>query len=62
MMSLWKKLVTWKGIHLSLGGTITLINFVLSSMPPYFFSFFKAPNNCIKDLNWYTKKVLDKEF
>jgi hypothetical protein len=41
-----KRLTNWRSRHLSYGGRITLINSVLSSLPLYFFSFFKAPR-CI---------------
>jgi hypothetical protein len=43
-----KRLNSWTGRQLSYSGRITLINFVLASLPLYFFSFFKAPR-CILD-------------
>jgi hypothetical protein len=48
--SMKKRLNTWTGRILSIGGRVTLINYVLSSLPLYFFSFFKAPSCVIKDL------------
>jgi hypothetical protein len=42
--SMKKRLNTWTGRTLSIGGRVTLINSVLSSLPLYFFSFFKAPS------------------
>ncbi|GAU19703.1 hypothetical protein TSUD_78280 [Trifolium subterraneum] len=48
--ALTKRLNSWTGHHLSYGGRVTLINSVLSSMPLYFFSFFKAPRCVIKDI------------
>jgi hypothetical protein len=48
--SMKKCLNTWTGRILSIGGRVTLINYVLSSLPLYFFSFFKAPSCVIKDL------------
>jgi hypothetical protein len=44
------KLSTWTSRHLSIGGRITLINSVLTSMPLYFFSFYKAPSCVLKQL------------
>ncbi|GAU30605.1 hypothetical protein TSUD_62250 [Trifolium subterraneum] len=45
-----KRLCSWNSHHLSYGGRITLINSVLSSLPLYFFSFFKAPSCILKQL------------
>ncbi|WJX94410.1 hypothetical protein P8452_75829 [Trifolium repens] len=45
-----KRLNSWSSRLLSYGGRITLINSVLSSLPLYFFSFFKAPSCVIKQL------------
>jgi hypothetical protein len=45
-----KRLSTWSSRHLSYGGRVTLINSVLSSLPLYFFSFFKAPRCVINQL------------
>ncbi|GKV49720.1 hypothetical protein SLEP1_g56454 [Rubroshorea leprosula] len=39
-----KKLSTWKGRYLSLGGRITLINSVLSSLPVFWMSVYMIPN------------------
>ncbi|XP_028246783.1 uncharacterized protein LOC114424118 [Glycine soja] len=44
-----RKLAKWKQRHLLFGGRVTLIKSVLTSIPIYFFSFFKVP-----------KKVQDK--
>lgn len=40
----------WKGRHLSLGGRIVLIQSVLSSLPLYFFSFYRVPRKVLKVL------------
>ncbi|PNX97198.1 cysteine-rich receptor-like protein kinase, partial [Trifolium pratense] len=48
--SMTKRLSGWNGRHLSIGGRVTLINSVLSSLPLYFFSFFKAPKGVIQQL------------
>ncbi|MCH90431.1 ribonuclease H protein, partial [Trifolium medium] len=37
-----KRLCSWSGRHLSIGGRVSLINSVLASLLLYFFSFFKA--------------------
>ena len=44
-----RKLAKWKQRHLLFGGRVTLIKSVLTSIPIYFFSFFRVP-----------KKVQDK--
>lgn len=44
-----KRLSAWKSRFLSLGGRVILINSVLSSIPVYFFSIYKAPK-MVKDL------------
>nr|KYP63731.1 hypothetical protein KK1_018313 [Cajanus cajan] len=38
-----KKLALWKNKLLSLAGRVCLINFVLSSLPLFYISFFKIP-------------------
>ncbi|CAJ2643768.1 unnamed protein product [Trifolium pratense] len=48
----------WNGRHLSIGGRLTLINSVLSSLPLYFFSFFKAPSCVLKELVNIQRKFL----
>ncbi|PNX82415.1 cysteine-rich receptor-like protein kinase, partial [Trifolium pratense] len=45
-----KKLSCWNSRNLSIGGRVTLINSVLSSLPLYFFSFYKAPRCVINQL------------
>jgi hypothetical protein len=48
--ALTKRLNSWNSRHLSFGGRITLINSVLSSLPLYYFSFYRAPCCVIKSL------------
>ncbi|GAU48536.1 hypothetical protein TSUD_282880 [Trifolium subterraneum] len=48
--SLAKRLSSWNGRNLLIGGRVTLINSVLSSLPLYFFSFYKAPRCIINQL------------
>jgi hypothetical protein len=57
--SLKKRLCAWNGRNLSIGGRVTLIKSILSSLPLYFFSFFKAPVYVLKELvSIYSKKIL----
>ncbi|KAK2457421.1 hypothetical protein QL285_004692 [Trifolium repens] len=56
--SLRKRLSVWSGRNLSIGGRVTLINSVLSSLPLYFFSFFKAPVGVLKDLVCIQRRFL----
>lgn len=44
------RLTRWKGRNLSIGGRVTLINSVLSVLPLYFFSFYKAPKKVIDNM------------
>lgn len=48
--SMKNRLNTWNGRMLSIRGRVTLINSVLSSLPLYYFSFFKAPSCVLKEL------------
>jgi hypothetical protein len=48
--SMKKRLGAWNGRNLSIGGRVTLINSVLSSLPLYFFSFFKTPVCVLKEM------------
>jgi hypothetical protein len=43
-----KRLASWKGKHLSIGGRLTVINSVLSSLPMYMMSFFAIPKDVLK--------------
>ena len=45
-----RKLAKWKQRHLSFGGRVTLIKSVLTSIPIYFFSFFRVPNKVVDKL------------
>ena len=48
-----RKLSTWKHRHISFGGRVTLINSILTTIPIYFFSFFRVQsiNNSFSS-NW----------
>jgi hypothetical protein len=45
-----KKLSGWKSRHLSMAGRLVMLNYVLSSLPVYFLSFFKAPAGIISSI------------
>ncbi|XP_076892373.1 uncharacterized protein LOC143544101 [Bidens hawaiensis] len=45
-----KRLSIWKARSLSYGGRVTLIKSVLNSLPTYYFSLYKAPNQVIDEL------------
>lgn len=52
------KLSAWKAKYLSFGGRLTLINSVLSSLPLYYFSLFKAPVKVINKLEAIRRRFL----
>jgi hypothetical protein len=45
---LWKKLNTWENMHISLGGSLVLINSVLNSILIYYMFLMKMPAQVIK--------------
>lgn len=45
-----KRLASWHGKYLSLGGRITLLKFILSALPVYFLFAFKCPNKVVSSL------------
>ncbi|WVZ90234.1 hypothetical protein U9M48_036551 [Paspalum notatum var. saurae] len=51
-----KKLNSWKGKHLSIGGRLTLINSVLTSLPMYMMSFFSIPKGVLKKLDYFRSR------
>jgi hypothetical protein len=51
-----KKLSCWKAKHLSYGGRLILINFVLSSLPLFMMSFFETPKEVLKKLDQYRSR------
>jgi len=51
-----KRLSSWKGKHLSIGGRLTLINSVLSSLPMYMMSFFEIPKGVLKKLDYFRSR------
>ena len=53
-----RRLATWKHRHISFGGRVTLINAVLTSIPIYFFSFFRVPSKTIAKLESIQRRFL----
>ncbi|XP_020262664.1 uncharacterized protein LOC109838650 [Asparagus officinalis] len=53
-----KKLSLWKNKSLSIGGRLTLLNSVLSSLPLYYMSFFKLPKWLIKAIDRIRRNFL----
>jgi hypothetical protein len=57
-LSFWKPVVdritarlsSWNNKFLSFGGRLVLLKYVLSSLPVYFLSFFKAPTSIISSI------------
>jgi hypothetical protein len=56
--SLRKRLLSWKNRALSMGGRLVLLKSVLTALPIYFLSFFKAPSGIISLLESLFKKFL----
>jgi len=65
-LSFWKlvvdrvvaRLSAWNNQFLSLGGCMVLLKSVLSSLPVYFLSFFKAPAGIISSIESIFKKII----
>ncbi|GLT86821.1 hypothetical protein SLE2022_049350 [Rubroshorea leprosula] len=53
-----RKLSSWKGRLLSFGGRITLINFVLSSLPVFIMYFYLHPKSVISELDKIRRRFL----
>ncbi|GKV37224.1 hypothetical protein SLEP1_g45281 [Rubroshorea leprosula] len=53
-----KKLATWKGRHLSLGGRITLINSVLSSLPVFLMLVYLIPKGILYSIDKIRRSFL----
>jgi len=53
-----KKLSSWKGKCISMAGRITLIKAVISSLPLYMFSPFKAPKAVCQEINKIQRQFL----
>lgn len=51
-------LSSWRSKRLSVGGRVTLINAVLSSLPLYLFSFYRAPKKVIGEIQKLQRRFL----
>ena len=51
-----KKLSSWKGRNLSMGGRLVLLNSVLSSFPIFMISFFEVSKEVIKKLDYFCSR------
>ncbi|XP_058725636.1 uncharacterized protein LOC131596919 [Vicia villosa] len=45
-----RRIGSWQNKQLSIGGKVVLLNSILSSIPIFFFSFYKAPKSIIKEI------------
>jgi hypothetical protein len=48
-----KKLSSWKGKYLSVGGRLVLINPMLTSLPIFIFSFFEVPKGVMERIDYF---------
>ena len=51
-----KKLSSWKGKLLSVGGRLALINSVLSNLPMFMVSSFRIPKGVLKKLDYFRSR------
>jgi hypothetical protein len=51
-----KKLSSWKGKHLSVGGRLVLINSILTSLGMFMLSFFEVPRGVIEKIDYYRSR------
>ena len=51
-----KRLSSWKSKLLSVGGRLTLINSVLTSLPMFMFSFFEVPKEVLKKIETFRSR------
>jgi hypothetical protein len=51
-----KKLSSWKGKHMSVGGRLVLINSVLSSLAMFMISFFEIPKGVLQKIDYYRSR------
>jgi len=52
-----KKLSSWKGKLLSIGGRLVLIDSVLSSLPMFMMFFFRIPKGVLKKSDYYRSRI-----
>ena len=51
-----KKLSSWKGKHLSVGGRLVSIDSVLSSLAMFMISFFEIPKGVLQKIDYYRSR------
>jgi uncharacterized protein involved in cysteine biosynthesis len=51
-----KRLCSWKGKFLSVGGRLVLINFVLMSLTMFMMSFFDVPKSVLEKIDYYRSR------
>jgi hypothetical protein len=51
-----KRLSSWKGKYLSVGGRLVLINSVLPSLVMFMLSFFEVPSGFLKKIDFYRSR------
>jgi glycopeptide antibiotics resistance protein len=51
-----KKLSSWKGKHLFVGGCFVLINSVLTSLVMFMLSFFEVPRGVLEKIDYYRSR------
>jgi hypothetical protein len=51
-----KKLSSWKGKYLSVGGRLVLINSVLTSLPMFMLSFFEIPKGVLEKIDYFRSR------
>jgi hypothetical protein len=51
-----KKLSSWKGKHLSVGGRLVLVNFVLTSLVMFMLSFFEVLRGVLEKIDYYRSR------
>jgi hypothetical protein len=51
-----KKLSSWKGKYLSVGGRLVLINSILTSLPMFMLSFFEIPKGVLEKIDYFRSR------
>jgi ribosomal protein L21E len=57
-----KKLSSWKGKYISVGGRLVLINSVLSRLPMFMLSFFKIPKGVLKKIDYFRSRFFWQQY
>jgi hypothetical protein len=55
-----KKLNSWNGKYLSVGGRLVLINSVLISLPMFMLSFFEVPKGVLEKIDYFKSTFFGK--